>query len=75
MSTASESKIAAAFVNAKLVIPERIYLLEMEYPQLATLFEIDNTMAYRILIKQLILKRSKAIDMRFYWLRDRSNQG
>jgi len=75
MSAASESEIAAAFVNAKLAIPECICLLEMGHPQPATLFEIDNTTAYGILTKQLMPKQSKAIDMRFYWLRDRSNQG
>ena len=75
MSTASKSEIATTFINAKLAILERICLLEMGYPQPVTPFEIDKTTAYGILTKQLIPKQSKAIDMRFYWLRDRSNQG
>ena len=70
MSAASESKITAAFINAKLAIPIRICLLEMGYPQPATPFEITNTTAYGILTKQLMPKQSKAIDMRFYWLCD-----
>ena len=56
ISTTSESKIAAAFVNTKLAIPEYIYLLKMEYLQPATPLEIDNTIAYSILTKQLISK-------------------
>ena len=74
MSAASESKITAVFVNAKLAILECICLLEIGHLQLATPFEIDNTTAYSILMKQLTPKHSKAIHIRFYWLRDRSNQ-
>ena len=51
MSTASKSEIAAAFVNAKLAIPEHICLLNIGYPQLAIPLEIDNTTAYGILTK------------------------
>ena len=51
MLVASKSKIAAAFINTKVAIPERIGLLEMGHPQLATPFEIDNITAYSILTK------------------------
>ena len=74
MSVASESEIAGAYVNARIAIPIRITLLEMNHPQPATPLEVDNTTAVGILTKNLIPKRSKAIDMRFYWLRDRNNQ-
>ena len=74
MSTVSESEIAAAYVNAKLAVTMRICLLEMGNYQPATPLEINNTTAYGILTKQLMPKRSKAIDMRFYWLRDCENQ-
>ena len=73
MFAASKSEIAVTFINTKLAILEHICLLEMGYPQPATLFEIDNTIAYGILTKQLKPKQTKAIDMQFYWLRDRSN--
>ena len=66
ISTASESEIAAAYVNAKLAVPICIYLLKMGHYQPATPLEINNTAAYSILTKQFIPKRSKAIDMRFY---------
>ena len=73
MSAASESEIAAAYVNAKLAVPIRMCLLEMGYHQPATPLEIDNATAHGLLTKQLMPKRSKAIDMRFYWLRDKNN--
>ena len=56
MSATSESEIAVSFINAKLAIPIRICLLEIGHSQLATPFEIDNTMAYGILTKQLMPK-------------------
>ena len=49
-------------------------LLDMAHPQLQTPLEIDNTTAYGTLTNTLIPKRSKAIDMKFFWLRDRENQ-
>ena len=75
MSAASEAEIAAAYVNARLGIPIRITLMELGHPQPPTPLEIDNTTAFGILTKSLLPKRSKAMDMRFYWLRDRANQG
>ena len=74
MGAASESEIAGAYVNARMGVEERIMLWEMGHPQPATPLELDNTTAFGILTKQLIPKRSKAIDMRFFWLRDRTNQ-
>jgi len=74
MGAASESEIAAAYVNARMGVEFRIMLMEMGHPQPATPLELDNTTAFGILTKQLIPKRSKAIDMRFFWLQDRENQ-
>jgi len=74
MGAASEAEIAAAYVNARMGVELRVMLWEMGHPQPATPLELDNTTAYGILTKQLIPKRSKAIDMRFFWLRDRTNQ-
>lgn len=74
VSAASESEIAAAHVNSKEGIPERICILEMNHPQPSTPLELDNTTAHGILTKMLISRRSKSIDMRLFWLRDRDNQ-
>ena len=75
MSAASESEIAAAHVNARIGAPLRIALMELGHPQPPTPLEIDNTTSHGILTKSLLPKRSKSMDMRFYWLRDRENQG
>ena len=74
MGAASEAEIAGGYVNARMAVELRIMLMEMGHIQPKTPLELDNTTAFGILTKQLIPKRSKAIDMRFFWLRDRTNQ-
>jgi len=74
MGAASESEIAGGYVNARDAVETRIALMEMGHHQPPTPLELDNTTAYGIITKQLLPRRSKAIDMRYYWLRDRENQ-
>jgi len=74
MSAASEAEIAGGYANARDAAETRITLMEMGHPQPPTPLEIDNTTAHGIITKQLLPRRSKAIDMRYYWLRDRENQ-
>jgi len=74
MGAASETEIAGGYVNARMAVELRIMLMEMGHVQPKTPLELDNTTAFGILTKQIIPKRSKAIDMRFFWLRDRTNQ-
>ena len=47
----------------------------MGHPQQATPLKTDNSTATGIANKTIKQKRSKAIDMRFYWLCDRVQQG
>ena len=68
MGAASESEIAGGYVNARDAVETRIALMEMGHPQPATPLELDNTAVYGIIAKQLLPRRSKAIDMRCYWL-------
>ena len=46
----------------------------MGHPQPPTPMEVDNETAIGFLKSTMKKKRSKAIDMRFYWVRDRVNQ-
>ena len=46
----------------------------MGHPQPPTPMEVYNETAIRFLKITMKQKRSKAIDMRFYWVRDRVNQ-
>ena len=47
-------------------------LEELGHPQPPTPIQIDNSIAAGIAKDTVKQKRSKVIDMRFYWIRDRS---
>ena len=73
-SSAMETDVAATFYNAKEALPFRVTPAEMGHPQPPTPMEVDNETAIGFLKRTMKQKRSKAIDMRFYWVKDRVNQ-
>ena len=75
MSSAAEAEIGATFHNCKEAVPIRTTLEELGHPQPATPVQVDNTTAIAIANKTCKQVRSKAIDMRFYWVQDRVEQG
>jgi hypothetical protein len=75
VSSASEAELAALFHNGKEACPIRITLEELGHPQPPTPLLTDNSTACGIANDTVKQKRSKAIDMRFYWIRDRVRQG
>ena len=72
MSSASEAELGAMYINARKAVEERLILDEMGHKQPATPFQVDNSTAEGIVNKRVQPKRTKAMDMRFHWLRDRS---
>jgi hypothetical protein len=75
LSSAIEAELGALFHNGKEACPLRIALEEMGHPQPATPMATDNSTASGIATDSVKQKRSKAFDMRFYWIRDRVRQG
>ena len=75
MASATKAKLAALFMNAQEAVALRNCLEAMGFPQPATLLKTDNSTANGILNNTMKQKRSKAIDVRLYWLRDRAQQG
>ena len=73
-SSAMETEVVATFYNSKETLPFRVTLAEMGHPQPPTPMEVDNETAIVFLKSTMNQKRSKAIDMRFYWVRDRVKQ-
>jgi hypothetical protein len=57
-----------------LAVRLRHTLQDLGYPQQPTLLLIDNTVAIGLANDTLNKKRSKSMDMRFFWLRDRVQQ-
>jgi hypothetical protein len=74
MSSAAEAEVGSIFSNAKESPPLRVMLEESGHRQPPTPIQTDNSTAYGILNNKLNTKRSKAIDMRFYWVWDRITQ-
>jgi hypothetical protein len=74
VASAAEAEVGALYVNAQEATVLRVSLHEMGHPQPATPIRTDNSTADGIINGTVKQQRSKAIDMRFYWVRDRTQQ-
>ena len=74
VSSAAEAEIAGIYTCAKEAVPVRLNLDEMGHVQPPTEIITDNLTACGILNKTCKQTRSKAIDMNYYWVRDRISQ-
>jgi hypothetical protein len=70
MSSAAEAEIGAVFINAKEGSVLRTTLEELGHKQPPTPMEMDNITATGYSNGTIKQKRTKAIDMRFYWIKD-----
>jgi len=75
MASAAEAEVGALYMNAQEAVFIRQCLIETEHPQPPTPMKTDNSTAQGILTGTIKQERSKAIDMQFYWLKDRAAQG
>ena len=75
LSSAAEAELGALFYNAKEGCTIRNILEDLGHKQPPTPIQADNACAVGIANESIKLKRSKAMDMRFYWVRDRVKQG
>jgi hypothetical protein len=75
MASATEAEFGALFHNTRDAAPLRTNLIEMGHPQSANRIQTDNAYAAGIINETFKQRRSKAIDMRFYWIHDRIKQG
>ncbi|KAI2504487.1 Reverse transcriptase (RNA-dependent DNA polymerase) [Fragilaria crotonensis] len=75
-ASASEAETGSLFLNAQEAVPMITALEEMGHPQppSGTPLETDNSTAHGILHAQVRMKKSKAFDMRYHWLKDRISQ-
>jgi hypothetical protein len=75
MSSTAEVEIGAVFINSKEGAVLRTALEELGHPQPPTPMETDNTTATGYSNGTIKQKRTKTMDMRFYWIKDRVKQG
>ena len=74
VSSAAEAEVAGVCHNATMAIPMRQTLEALNHPQPPTPLKTDNSTATGFAHDNVHQKRSKAWDMRCYWLRDRQAQ-
>jgi hypothetical protein len=74
VSSVAEAKFGALFVNAKEGTATRTTLAEIGHNQDTTELKTNNTTEDGIINNTVQQKRSKAMDMRFYWVKDRVEQ-
>jgi hypothetical protein len=72
VASVAEAELGAAFQNAAEFCNT---LEELGYPQQPTTIMIDNTVAEGLAADTINAKRSKSMDVRFFWLRDRIQKG
>jgi hypothetical protein len=73
MSSAAEAELGALYINAHEVIPMRHLLEEMGHKQPPTPMQTDNSTAHGVVTNNIQPRRTKAMDMRFHWLRCRDS--
>ena len=74
VSSAFEIEVAAIYNNAKDACPLRQTLIELGHPQPPTPIQTDNATANGFANDNIKQRHSRAIDMRFYWVKDRARQ-
>ena len=68
MALAAESELAALFITAQEMIPHCQTLIAMGWPQPKSPIQMDNLTAAGVTIKTIVPRRSKMMDMQFWWL-------
>ena len=72
---ASEAEYAALYINGSAAAWIRTNLAAMNFPQNPTVITTDNLCAQGIANRTLTARKSKAIAMRYHWIRDRVRLG
>ncbi len=77
VASVAEAELAGRFQAAQQAVHFRRILHDLGYPQPPTLLvlRMDNTVAIGIATEAINAKRSKSMDMRFFWIIDRVRQG
>jgi hypothetical protein len=74
MALAAESELAALFITACEMIPHHQTLIAMGCPQPKSPIQMDTSTAAGVTNKTIVPRRSKMMDMQFWWLRCRASQ-
>ena len=75
LASAIEAELGAIIVNCQRVESACMALIEMSHAQQTTPEVTDSATGYGLVNDNMRQRRSRAIYMRFYWVRDRVRQG
>ena len=75
MGSAAEADIGGAYINVQEAVPIRTLLRELGHPQPATPIQVEKSTVDGFANDTIKQKRSKAMDVRFYWIHDCTIQG
>ena len=70
MLSATKAELAGLYIMAHKAVYIRIILKELGHKQLPTLLQTNNAMADAVINGKIQPKQTKAMDMRFHWLKD-----
>ena len=73
-ASAAEAELGALFLNAQEARIIRLTLMEMRHPQPPTPVHIDNSTCVDIVNNTIKRQRSRAMEMRYFWLLDQAAQ-
>ena len=73
-ASAAEAELGALFLNAQDAKILRLTLEELGHPQPPILIHIDNSTAVGIVNNTIKQQRSRAMEMRYFWLLDQEAQ-
>ena len=74
MGSAVDDEIGATYLNGQESVPISTTIADMDHPKPPTPMQVNNSTAEGFSNRTIKQKRSKAIDMRFYWVQDRVRQ-
>ena len=74
VASSAEAETSDLFHNAQTALPIRYLLQQMGHPQPPTPFKTDNKTANAFVHQEMRHKKSKAWDMRLWWLKDKIAQ-
>ena len=74
MSSVTEAVLSVLYINCRKANPAQHILEVMGHLQTPTPMQTDNSTALGVVTNKIQPKRTKAIGVRFHWLRCRANQ-
>jgi hypothetical protein len=75
VASSAEAEYAAIFLMGQIGVGIRNTLSDIGYTQPPTIITTDNSVAKGIATMSCKQKRSKAVDLRYHWIRDKVSQG